>query len=255
MDITAAIREGRARVEWTNLVSEYKGHRLTMRVFRDAMKIDNIRQPVTAKQMQEVADLCACMMPTPKILDLIWIEAGKTGVRFDPIINFNGKIVADLTPEVVSPLVDAEIHKKGDNGGIIDSVGKYWVLTNTLNLSHGNLYGIHNSCNYGWHSSIGVSAGVTPGLKVWQGMGWRHNDEHVDPSQVIRLVFRMALLLRAGSSVEEQIDLHDVLKDPELAGLISHEGPLTYLRQASVPEPQPVKNADGSYTMPEIVIL
>lgn len=256
MDILAAIRDGKAHVEWADLVSEHNGHRLVMRVFRDAMKFDGIRQPVTAKQMQQIADLTHCMMPTPKILDLVWIQAGQEGIQFDPVINHKGKIVANLTPEIVSPLIDIEIEKHLDKPGkLIASVGKYWVLSNRLAKWQSLTYGKSNSCNYGWHSSKGLYPAVTPGLKCWQSMGFRHNDIHVDPSQVIRLVSRQAMLTRSGSSVPEEVDLHMIAGDAHLAPLINHDGVLSYLRQMSVPEPQPVRNADGSYTMPELVLF
>lgn len=253
MDIVRAIRDGRARVEWAPLTSEYKGHKLQLSVFRDALKVDGIRQPATAKHLQEVADLLYCSLLTPKLLDLIWIEAGKTGVQFNCVVNHNKVIVADLTPEIVSPLVDAEIAKKGDNGGLIASVGKYWVLSNGLRSTR-LTYGVKNACNYGWYSSLAGSIGVTPGLKVWQTQGFRHNDEHVDPSQVIKLVHRRVFLTRAGTTTPVEMDLHDIFRDKELAPLVNHDGPLLYLRQASVPEPQPTM-VNGVWTMPEIVVV
>lgn len=256
MDILTAIREGRAHVEWADLVSEHNGNKLTMRVFRDAMKVDGIRRPVNAREMQQVADLTFCMMPTPKILDLIWVEAGKTGIRFDPVINHGGKIVANLTPEIVSPLVDIEVEKFLDKPGkLIASVGKYWVLSNRLAQWQSMAFGRSNACNYGWHSSKGLYQGVTPGLKVWQSMGYRHNDSHVDPSQVIRLVSRLAMLTRSGSTTPEEVDLHTIAADASLAPLINHTGVLTYLRQMAVPEPQPVQGVDGVLVMPELVLF
>lgn len=203
--------------------------------------------------MQEVADLLGCMLPTPKILDLIWLEAGRSGVQFDCVVNHGGKIVADLTPQIVSPLVDAKIAAKGDNGGLIASVGKYWVLSNRLR-SAGLQYGSRTACNYGCHSSDGKYLAVTPGLKVWQSQGCRHDDRHVDPSQVVRLVHRTALLTRAGATEAVEVDLHDIAKDRDLCRLINHDGPLLYLRQAGVPEPKATL-VDGVWTLPEVVIL
>src|SRR5690606_37811900 len=92
------------------------------------------------------------------------------------------------------------------------------------------------ACNYGWCSGDGPSNGVTPGVKVRQTPGYRHNDLHKDPSQTIRLMFKMARLVRANGT-EEQIAMKDVLLDKTLAPLASHEGTVTYLRQKSIPEP------------------
>jgi hypothetical protein len=260
MDLVRAVKERRAKVEWAELVSEHAGHKLTLKVFRDALKVDGIRYPASARVMQQIADMTATMLLTPKVLDLIWIEAGKSGLRFDPVINHKlpGKsqptIVADLTPEIVSPLVDEKIENTlGNAEGHIASVGKYWVLSNRL--AYPGAYGTATACNYGWHSSSGLYQAVTPGLKVWQSQGTRHNDLHVDPSQVVKLMDRSAVLRRAGSSTDETVDLAVIAKDPVLSALINHDGPLKYVRQMSVAEPRAVKNADGSYTLPEVILL
>lgn len=256
MDVIAAIKAGKAHVEWANLVSEHKGHKLVLRVFRDALKVDGIRWPVNAKEMQQIADMTGCMLLTPKVLDLMWIEAGKSGIRFDPVINHGGKIVANLTPEVVSPLIDAKIEAHiVDNGPgkLVCSVGKYWVVCNRL-VGSPKAEGGFACCNFGWHSSTGIYQAVTPGLKVWQSPGIRHSIAHKDPSQVVKLMDRYALLIRAGSTVEEEVDLHMIAKDPILSGLINHDGILKVLRQPGVPEPKPVLK-DGVWVMPELYLF
>lgn len=238
MDFIQAIKDERATVDWTTIESVHGELKLHIAVMRDAMKIDGIRYPATAIDLQKVADYLDCLLLTPKVLDLIWLEAGKTGVQFDPVINskYMGKtvIVAIMPARDVSELVDAKIEAVGDNGGIIASVGKYWVLTNKL-LS--GKFGASQACNYGWHSSTAPYAAVTPGLKVWQSVGSAHNNRHVDPSQVIRLMHRDAWLSRGGEPAE-YVDLRTVATDPELVPLISHEGVLKVLRQPGVPDSQ-----------------
>ncbi len=239
MDLVHAIRDGKATVDWTSITSEHDGHKLRIAVMRDALKVNNVRWPATAKHMQQVADELGAMLPTPKVLDLIWQEAGRTGTQFDPVINhrYPGKtVIVALMPIVdVSKLVDEKIEAAKDVGGVIASVGKYWVLTNAL---LGGRFGVAQACNYGWHSSGAPYAAVTPGLKVWQSVGSRHNNEHVDPSQVVRLMHREAWLTRPGEE-EELVDLHQIAIDPVLAPLISHEGPLRVLRQPGVPDSTP----------------
>jgi hypothetical protein len=66
---------------------------------------------------------------------------------------------------------------------------------------------------------------------------------------------RSAKLTCAANGSVEEIDLHDVASDRELAPLISHEGVLRVLRQPSVPEPKPTVADDGSILMPPLVIL
>lgn len=278
-ELLAAIRGGRAHAEWAELTVGHNGHSLRLSVFRDAMKFDGVpalfwsrkpipknhprytdeirdgvRLPVTAVEMQMVADLCHCMLPTPKVVDLLWEAAGASGTQFDSVVNINGQIVArsdifSVHDEVEEALAEAG----GDKGGVIDSVGKYWVVCKALALGK---YGKHQAVNYGWPTrGRGNGPGVTRKVNVWQTIGSRHDDRHIDPSQTIRLMYRLARLKRAGASDWEDIDLYDILKDSELAPLISHEGPLSLVRQAAVEEPQAVRNPDGSYTMPEIVIF
>lgn len=243
-----------AQVEWARLeAGDQGGPRVVMSVFRDALKVDGVRRSATAAEMQEVADAMFCVMPTPRILDLIWEEAGRTGTRTNPVVNIGGKIVANLDDETVSAAVDAALEKAGgDKGGLMASVGKYWVLTNALRRS--NLrFGNRTACNYGWHSTGAPYRAVTPGLKVWQSPGLRHNDEHVDPSQVVRLVYRNAMVSEDGSELR-RMDMLEVLQHPVLNKLVSHEGSLGYLRQASVKEPLGEKDGDA-WTLPETVII
>lgn len=238
MDLVQAIKDGRAIVEWATVYSEHAGHKLRLSVMRDALKVDGVRWPATAKHMQEVADVLNAMLPTPKVLDLVWLEAGRFGTQFNPVINhqYPGKrVIVALMPVVdVSNLVDEKIKAAVDTGGIIASVGKYWVLTNKL---LDGKFGVAQACNYGWHSTTAPYLGVTSSLKVWQPLSSRHNSDHVDPSQVVRLMHREAWLTRPGEEAE-LVDLHQVAMDPELAPLISHEGPLRVLRQPGVPDPQ-----------------
>ena len=240
MDLVQAIRDGRASVDWTTLTAKHAGHELRLSVMRDALKADNVRWPATAIDLQRVADELDAMLLTPKVVDMIWLEAGRTGTQFDPVINHRypghtkPTIVALMPVIDVSGLVDDKIHAAGDRGGLIASVGKYWVLTNSLLTGK---FGVAQACNYGWNSNSAPYQAVTPGLKVWQTIGSKHNNEHIDPSQVIRLMHREAWLTRPGEDAE-LVDLRQVLVDPVLAPLISHEGPLRILRQPGVPDPQ-----------------
>lgn len=273
VDILQWIREGDAHVSWGNLVSEHNGHKLVLTVMRDAMKFDQVsamtwsrkvidaedlrdgvRMAVSAKEMQQIADMLFCMLPTPKILDLVWAAAGEDGTQLESVVNVKGKIVAISNIHDVHDALEAAIAKAGgDKGGFIEAVGKYWVLCNRVLQGK---FGKDQAVNYAWFTkSHGNGPGVTRTINVWQTLGAMHNCEHYDPSQVIRLVYRMAKLLRAGSSTWEDVDLADVATDPELAPLISHEGVLKLTRLPCVPEPQPTTEADGTVVMPEIVII
>lgn len=249
MDVVDEVKAGRARFEWSEIRSEHQGNVLYISVFRDAMKFDGVRVPANALQMQRIADELTCMLMTPKVVDMIWLQAG---IRFDPVYRIGKRIVADCTVEAVHEEIERKIEAAGGDDGrsLIDSVGKYWVLTNKLANPSILLYKTRNACNYGWCSSDGIYQGVTAGVKVWQSPGYKHNDEHADPSQTIRLMYRFARLFRKGGK-EEHVDLHDVLSSKELAPLVSHEGTVTYLRQYRVPEPAPLRMEDGTIILPE----
>lgn len=253
MNIIEELVAGRATFDWAPVTSRHEDLELTLFVLRDAMKFDGIRRSATVKTLQTVADLIGAMLLTPKVVDLIWEQAT---TRIDSVVNIAGHIVADLTDELVSKTIDKELADVGgDRGGIIDSVGKYWVLVNKLlryfgpggeikdpKLAVELPYGIHNCCNYGWPSSSATRISeVTPRVngkphKVWQNLGFKHNDEHLDPSQTIRLMFQQAVLKKAGKT--EVVHLHKVARDPALAPLISHEGVLRYLRVPAIAPPR-----------------
>lgn len=232
MSLIEDIQNGQAQVEWADVVSQRAdGTALRISVMRDALKVKGVRVMADARELQEVADLLDCSLLTPKVVDLIYQQAV---VRFDPVIRADGDIVANSTPARVSALIDAQVAKHGgDQGGLIDSIGKYWVLHNHLAQS-GLLHGKQTACNYGWLSTTGLYQAVTPGLKCWQSPGFRHNSAHKDPSQLVRLMKRAAVLVRPGGG-EEVIDLLDALQDPMLAPLLNHDGVLHYLHVTMVP--------------------
>lgn len=273
IDVVQLVKDGHGRFEWGWVLSEHAGDRLAIAVFRDAMKFDNqpnmtwgreplptdelnygVRLPATANELQQIADHLGCMLMTPKVVDLLWEEAGRKGTQFESVVNIQGKIVAVSNVNDVHHAVEAALAKAGgDPGGtaIIDSVGKYWVLSNRL---LGGKFGTQQAVNYGWPTrGKGNGLGVTRTCNVWQTLGAAHNDQHLDPSQTIRLMYRWARILRADSNIWEDIDLHEVALDPALAPFISHEGPLKTLRMLGVPEPQGMTE-NGVVTLPESII-
>lgn len=270
LDVVKEVREGKAHVRWSSVESTYRGHKLYIYVFADAMKFDDVpslrwdrkptspevdpwhtnkrlngvRLPASAQELQQIADITGSMLLTPKVIDLIWMKAH---LRFDPVINTRPapgvpaprKIVATSNIHVVHQAIEEKILASGKDPDdlLVASVGKYWCLTNRLTRP-GLRFGNRTACNYGWCSSAASGPGVTPGVKCWQRPGYAHNDTHFDPSQTIRLMFREGYLTDENGR-EERVHLEDVAKDPNLAGLLHHEeGPLTYLRQANVPPPK-----------------
>jgi len=254
-DWDAALRNGDCFFHWASVVSEHAGHRLHLAVMADAViDPDGVRQPATAAQMQRVADSLGCMLLTPLVIDLVWRQAT---LRFNPVINVKGRIVAECSVAKVHAAIEQKIADAGGypDDGIVACVGKYWTVCNALARS-GLAYGQKTAANYGWFDSDAPEGrrGVTGGdIHPWQTLGTRHNDQHVDPSQVVRLMQRWAWLEKANGD-KGDVDLHTVAADPDLAPLINHDGVLKVLRQPSVPEPAPTVAADGTVTLPEITI-
>jgi hypothetical protein len=185
----------------------------------------------------------------------VWSAAGDNdnGTQFQSVVNVKGDIVAISNIHDVHDAVEAALAAAGgDLGGFIAAVGKYWVLCNRL---IGGTFGKLQAINYGWFHSGATNQSVTGNGKVFQNIGGAHDCSHFDPSQVIRLMYRMGKLLRAGSTTWEDVDLAELALDPELAPLISHEGVLKTTRMPCVDEPMPVTEADGSITMPEMLIM
>jgi len=271
IDVVQLVRDGEARFDWFDIVSEHNGMKLRLSVFRDAMKFngipaltwdfkpvpgddrtfDGVRLPATAGQMQEIADLLGCLLLTPKIIDLIWLKAT---LKFDSIVNVKGNIVAISNISDVHEAIEKKIADLGGDDGtqLVSCVGKYWCLVNGL-LPERMVHGDYVCCNYGWCAKSASGPGVTSGVQCWQRPGFAHNKLHWDPSQTIRLMFQWAWLVRPNEK-PVQIHLHDVLEDPELAPLLSHEGVLKILRQPGIPEPAGKVLDDGTIEMPEILI-
>ncbi len=231
-DLEKAIGSNRLEYTFSSITAiNNNGDELCFEVFSDAAKIDGIRFMVTAIETQEIADVLGLMMTTPKIEDLIALDAE---IVISPITQINGNITALASSEDYSKAIDNALNKYGDvSGKLINTVGKSWVLINRLGQG-GLAYGKNTACNYGWvHASSRYNA-VTPGLKCWQQPGFKHNNVHKDASQVLRLINPKCTLRRKNSGTWEMIDLTTVLLDPELTNLVSHEGVLKVLRQPGV---------------------
>lgn len=257
IDLVTRVRDGEGYFEWSSVVSEHEGFRLHIPVMRDAMKFDGVpamswdykpivgddrvfdgvRLPANAKDLQQIADMLQAMLLTPKVIDLIWLQAG---VRFDPVINVRGRIVANSNIHEVHEEIENKIaNVGGDDGSLIACVGKYWCLVDQLARPAVLRFRDKTACNYGWCSSRASGPGVTSGVQCWQRPGFAHDIHHWDPSQTIRLMFQTARLEHPNGD-EEYIDLRDVLIDPELAPLLNHTGkPLSVVRQPSVEEVAP----------------
>lgn len=266
IDVVQLVRDGKGHFAWAEVISSFGDLKLAINVFRDAMKFDGmpamtwdrkpiagdtrvfdgVRLPATAGELQQIADLLGCMLMTPKIIDLLWIQAG---IKFDSIVNVKGQIVALCNIHDIHGAIESKITSLGGDDGtkLVDSVGKYWCLINEL-LNHASVSGGACCCNYGWPAKTASGPGITPGTQVWQRPGFAHNILHFDPSQTIRLMHPSAILIHP-DGLEEIVDLRVIASDPNLAPLITHQGTLKYLRQAGVEQLDPLP---GDYLPPAI---
>jgi len=271
VDVVQLVRDGKARYTWHWVTSSCDRLRLRIAVLRDAMRFDGmpqldwyrrikddsktfdgVRLPASADELQQIADLVGGMLLTPRVCDLIWLQAK---IKFDCNANSGPpdyEIAATTDITKIHELIEADIEALGGDDGesLISCVGKYWVLISQL-AAKGMVQGDWAACNYGWFAEKASGPGLTPGTQCWQRPGYRHNKLHLDPSQTIRLMWKHGELSRDEGETWEDVALVDVAADAELAPLLTHDGkPLTYLRQKGVEE-QPA----GSYiVLPPVVI-
>ena len=200
------------------------------------------------------SDALGYVFPTPKVIDLVWRQAT---TRFDAVVNIKGRIVANCSISLYNKEVQYQAEKAGlASEGPIACVGKYWVICNSLDRK-GLKYGKKTAANYGWHSSRAPKTrpGVTGGdVRVWQTLGTSHNDLHVDPSQVVRLVDPLCFLTPRGGE-QREVTFQQIAQDQDLHGLVNHDGPLRVLRQPSVPKVYAKVDDAGVVHMPETTII
>jgi hypothetical protein len=226
--IRQRIASGQFEVTWLPITSAAKGHTAIFQVMADALKMDGVRINVSATLEQQIADKIGASLLTPKLADLRWMQRGTS---LAPITR---PIVMDTASMVTqSAAIDKAVAAKGGPSGIIATVGKDWVISNQLpkHPGKGENYGDHFE-GQTWGNAKWESA-VTPPFRVVQGQGWFHDPTHVDYSQVCVLVRRDCVV----DGVSR--DIRDVMADPELAWLLSHDGKLSITRQPGVPEQDP----------------
>ena len=203
--------------EWTTITSNYKGRRAQIQVTTDALTILGVRFDVTAEGAQRIADELHAILPTPRILQLIWEQAA---VRIDPCtLPPDEKMASTARMIQHSNCVDQRI---GGRAGMVANEGKHWVLSNRI-AGKDNL-----AANYGWFMR---------GRRPVQTVGTRHDTAHTDYSQILRLV--KPIINVDG----RDIDIRHVGRSAELWGLVSDEGPLLVWR-ASRPGATPSPNAN-----------
>lgn len=239
--ILDCVKNNLHEVRFSTIESTYKGHVGKFHVFQDALKIDGVRINVSATLEQQIADILSCSLLTVKLADLRWHQAQ---IRINPC----PRTISSTTEAMKAHSVDVDkaLTAAGySNGmiagptgqleyGLVSTVGKHWVLDNSLLNKPGK------ACNYGWHFTTGstykgIKGSPNPTLlknpktgmywNVIQGRGWAHDSlHHSDYSQQCVLVTRECVIDGVAR------DIMDIFADKDLSYLINIEGPLKYTR-------------------------
>ncbi len=236
--ILAHAAAGDLEVPWTSL---NVAGRIDLTVTGDSVKLAGVRINVSAELQQQLADAFGALLPTPKIMDLMWLARAAT---IEPVVMPISSSTAAMVQASagIDAQIDAQVgalaavaHRAAGSASGIFVSQKTWCIGNSLAAHPGK------ALNYGFFcipdsgtSWRGIAteacvsiADPTQG-RVIQGQGWAHGVTHEDYSQCCWLVHRQCVVDGTPR------DLVDVLQDPSVASLLSHEGPLTVLRQLGV---------------------
>jgi hypothetical protein len=203
----------RVKVEWTG-PSGIK-HECVFKVLPDYLAVgsdsDFVRIPMTSDTAQRIADLTDTLLPSVKMVDAIYMNAG---VKLEP------------QPKPASPQLGSNEyyldhnrmieHQRLEAGaklaGLIAGHKKDLVITNRLNDNPDHL------AIYGWHRmEDGKPVPIQPLTTV-------HLKDYVDYSHGVRLVSKKAWVDGKATSTV------NILRDPELSGILSDEGPIQDIR-------------------------
>lgn len=205
---------------WIPITSTIKGHTAVFQVCDDAVRVEledgvRFRFQVSATLAQQCADLMNASLITAKISDLSYQQAE---IIVDASILYPSP---DMVTIAKSKDWNKMVEKKrAGRIGLFRDCGKSWILSNRLTSSNGAI-------NYGFYDHTAPYSGPA-GLKMWQTIGTRHDRLHTDYSQTL-------LLMNKECQVDGNfINVTEVMKNPELAPLLSYEGVLKFTRQPGV---------------------
>lgn len=202
-------------------------------VSADVLKIgepgDAVRVNVSARTAQLIAYELDCVLPTTRICDALYRRAVLKNVELAPciqpalqrerLVRFGSRspFMDDKQAMVLhSDELDAAIAKRGidTHPRLVCNAGKDWVLTNVLETKP-----VGTAANYGWFDPRAPYR-TASGLRAWQQLGTRHNLDHVDYSQTLRLV---KAICRVDGYL---VPFESVATSAELNSSVSDEGPL-----------------------------
>lgn len=194
------------------------GHVLVVRALPDYLCIgtddDKLRMPLWPLTAQKVADAWNCLLPTTKLVTILWNAAPSKlppqpwGPPYDASMMSTDRFVAH------NARIEATIKKLGvDATKLMGGHKKDVVLTAKLAKQPKQV------AIFGWHQTNG---------KPIQPLYLGHENTYADYSHGIRLVSRDCLL------DDQPDDLARILQDSNLAYAVSSEGALPLVRQPGV---------------------
>ncbi len=167
---------------------------------------DFVRMPMTPMSAQRLADQFGLMLPTKRMVDLIYQYAA---VKLSPQpLSPGPKMSSNDYYLTHHQKVQAQFAKKSQQM-IIAGHKKDVVISNRLNEKRGRV------AIYGWHRSVGNPI---------QPLSIVHDQYYADYSHGIRLIAPTMVV------DQEELPVSEVLEDRALAQIISDEGPVWPLR-------------------------
>lgn len=160
---------------------------------------DFVRVPMNPLTAQRIADAFGMLLPTTKIVDDIYRAAE---VKLSPKPLPPGPQMT-TSRYYLKHNQTIEQSRRSQVGALTAGHKKDVVITNRLNTRPGRV------AIYGWHRPSG---------KPIQPLSLIHHDKYADYSHGVRLV---GSVMKIG---EKEYNVEDVLRDPELAPLLSSEG-------------------------------
>ncbi|AKT38119.1 uncharacterized protein CMC5_022610 [Chondromyces crocatus] len=185
-------------------------HSVSLWVMPDYLAVgddgDAMRVPMSPVTAQLVADRFGCVLPTSKLVDIIYRLAPTKLTPYPMPVGDRMVRMEEFARH--SRIIDKQLDKLAVHG-LVAGHKKDIVLTNRLDARP------HRVAIYGWHHRE---------AKPIQQLSTKHGDWYADYSHGVRLLSSTMLL------DDQPIRVQDALTDPELASLLSDEGPLAHTR-------------------------
>lgn len=252
----------------TEIVVPGAGHTLGFVVSNDYFAIgepdDYVRVPMNPLTAQRIADALGYSLPTARMVDLAW-QAAPVKLAPQAMTKVQGTSAQTGTPALIehSGIIDQQLAKAGLTPGaqLTAGIKKDIVISNRqqgmVTIKEGNapprtVDASKQVAIYGWHYPKPVPKcgfPVTPSIPgncPIQGLSIVHDNHYADYSHGLRLVSPMVTL-----DGQQPLMLTQVLTDPTLAPVLSHEGVMQVLRQPHVDQPGgPSSIAPGEPPLP-----